>query len=506
MASPTRASTILILLLLGGCGGGGKVTPPAEMPPVISSVSPQGLVGLVGAGVSFSADTANDPTSWRWHFAGGVTPTDVTEASPHVSFTGKGMFSGTVVACNEAGCSASKAFSYQIGPNLQPRWLGSLELASDPISAVGQSLDIALLADGTPVVAFLRVVPIGSQSAVAEVDLAVASAPAPDVSTPWEVQKVGELLNGNGDVVLSHHLGKICLVTTGDPRLFVAKVPKPTNQGDWDVSTLPEDFLLCEAVTYHDRLALVATQYDVPVPRAARIVVGVADPVAVPSFSDWRRSAFDVPNLNGRALFVLSSGELVLVESITNVATIYRITDAVNPSGPSDWDSGPVPTHGGLSMISSTPTGLTAYATEGDNVHILAVIDQANSLRPKSLSDWGPTSPAVPISVAGTSLSAGDAHVVDGLMLEIVTVSAPGGGDSTLEIIAQLSAIPNSSTDYGFTSLIPRGYLDAATRPTWATRFVQATTDPSRLYVAYNTTFGSCCGDNGISIGFVQLR
>lgn len=81
--------------------------------PVISAVNFSTLQGLRSS--TASATISNSPTSWSWNFGGGATPNTSTSASPVVTLSTPGTYSGTLTATNSCGASTPFPFSLVVG-------------------------------------------------------------------------------------------------------------------------------------------------------------------------------------------------------------------------------------------------------------------------------------------------------------------------------------------------------------------------------------------------------
>ena len=109
---------MLAALELAGCPQSGQGTVPNPMPqpdppapptesllPRITEVTPRDPAGLPAARATFVATATHAPITWQWVLGGGAAPQSSTEASPNVRLGDIGSYTGSVVACNEDGCS-----------------------------------------------------------------------------------------------------------------------------------------------------------------------------------------------------------------------------------------------------------------------------------------------------------------------------------------------------------------------------------------------------------------
>lgn len=71
--------------------------------PEVLSVSPDGIAGLPGETVAFSAEAEHFVTGWEWAFDVPGGPVMSTDAEPVLMLPDAGLYSGTVIAENSAG-------------------------------------------------------------------------------------------------------------------------------------------------------------------------------------------------------------------------------------------------------------------------------------------------------------------------------------------------------------------------------------------------------------------
>lgn len=91
--------------------------PPAEGPPEITEITPDGVLGATNTKVTFSAVATGSPFLYAWNFGTGVTPSTYFGNNFEVTLAEPGLHTGTVVAVNSFGSSGPAEFTYSVyGP------------------------------------------------------------------------------------------------------------------------------------------------------------------------------------------------------------------------------------------------------------------------------------------------------------------------------------------------------------------------------------------------------
>lgn len=181
-------------------------------PPVVTGVTPTGIVGAVDEKLTFQVTATGTPTSFDWNFGGGTREPTATGPAPEVYLGGlPGTFTGSVTATNADGTSAPYPFTYRVLDPQRPdfTWhrvnFANLGLTFPD----GQHVFVV---DGRPILIY------------------------------------SELVGGSGDRPL---------------RVSVSQVPLPTTAGDWFLhDVIPDGVWHTTAAMVDDRLAFIASVDD----------------------------------------------------------------------------------------------------------------------------------------------------------------------------------------------------------------------------------------------------
>ncbi|MEO7994665.1 MAG: hypothetical protein ABI743_09740 [bacterium] len=236
----------------------------APQPPVVTGVSPQGIVGGLDDFVTFSATATNTPTTWTWDFGGGGQPNAPLGSVPTVQLhPTEGTYNGTVIAGNATGNSAPFAFTYRILPPVRPHFNRVIITPSNLNTIV---LDSHLLLSSSGRAAFFY-----SHS---DTDFAVHFARAlttnPLSPADWATHVVENDCGANiAGGVIDGRFAAVYPSSDDDQsiRYTYATVDEPTSTSDWHISVVKnsvvgEDWgLAAHLVDYNGRPAFTTREF-----------------------------------------------------------------------------------------------------------------------------------------------------------------------------------------------------------------------------------------------------
>ncbi|MEO7994531.1 MAG: PKD domain-containing protein, partial [bacterium] len=83
------------------------------MLPTLTAITPSAAL-VTNTMTTFTVESSGVPTSWTWTFGDGATPSSANGAQPVVQLGTPGRYTGSVIACNAAGCSDPFIFGYRV--------------------------------------------------------------------------------------------------------------------------------------------------------------------------------------------------------------------------------------------------------------------------------------------------------------------------------------------------------------------------------------------------------
>jgi PKD repeat protein len=112
----SKAGTFSVTLTVSNTEGTNTLTKTAyitvmEPPAPIAAFTASTTNIKAGESVTFTDESANDPTAWQWTFEGG-NPTTSTEQNPTVTYDTPGVYAVTLTATNNAGASVAIKQAY----------------------------------------------------------------------------------------------------------------------------------------------------------------------------------------------------------------------------------------------------------------------------------------------------------------------------------------------------------------------------------------------------------
>ncbi|MEO7993769.1 MAG: hypothetical protein ABI743_05160, partial [bacterium] len=326
--------------------------------PVITSVTPTGIVGAVDEMVTFSA-VVSDPGTYAWDFGFGPIPDTSTEAEPTVQLHGpEETYFGTLVVSNAAGDSAPFPFSYRILPPIKPYFFPSRIEAGNLFPGHHDSR-LAQVIGGRPIVLYT----VGGGNGLA-LHCARALTTFPEGPSDWNVHLIQEPIGSTLSTAVVN--GRMAAtIGSGDADssgLFVyADIAAPSGTSDWTVTTT--------------RTALAG--------------------------QDWNQLS-SLVDLGGRAAFLTR-------EEMTS-AVHYFYANTFTPASPADWTTYPL-------LLAADDFNLITqnFIGEGDRLVAGVAVTASNSTTIMGATATAPASPANwhtgPLSIAvqpvGIALCAG---------------------------------------------------------------------------------------------------
>lgn len=126
-------------------------------PPVITNVTPTGLIGAVDDPITFRATATGTVTSWSWDFGGGTRTPGASGQEPTVFLAGTaGTYQGSVTATGPDGTSAPYPFTFRVLPPVRPVLRTHGVFPAISFSGFGPTADQVLIINNRPVVLFVE--------------------------------------------------------------------------------------------------------------------------------------------------------------------------------------------------------------------------------------------------------------------------------------------------------------------------------------------------------------
>ncbi|MCG3152914.1 MAG: hypothetical protein GEEBNDBF_02219 [bacterium] len=308
------------------------------LPPVITGVTPSGLVGEAGDTVQFAATVANGATGWSWNFGPGASPSTSTQASPTVTLGPAGFYTGYLTVTNGAGPSPQYQFNFTVDPKA-PVWSNYLITSA---GASGTSTDIVLY-QNKPVISFYV-------SGDTDLYVAIATKEVPTAPGDWLVYAVDDEGDVGKDTSICVSNDRLAISyfdeTNGDLKLALATVASPTSKAQWNrtqVDTLLDVGDESAIIDQAGRLTIAYHSVSGGALKVARAQVNVPT-----GPSDWVTMVVDArDNAGNDKDMVELNGRLVIAHSVNGLDDLRcSIAKVANPLTESDWDTHDVDTDG----------------------------------------------------------------------------------------------------------------------------------------------------------------
>lgn len=197
--------------------------------PRISHVNPTGIAGSLGESVLFSAGAFGDPSEWEWDFGGAASPGNSNSATPEVTLTTRGQFTGRVSAANDFGTGPTHEFPLWV--TKVPSW----QLSDIGAQVKNSSALSALVYRDRLVIGFIA---FASQLPM----VARAKTSWPSGPDDWAMHGLTDT-GRHGDIVLAEIDGRLTAVFNGHAygasmRYGTAVVAEPASLFDWEISNI----------------------------------------------------------------------------------------------------------------------------------------------------------------------------------------------------------------------------------------------------------------------------
>lgn len=311
--------------------------------PIITAVSPNGIVGAIDEPITFTPTVTGSPTAWDWDFGGGARIATSTVVAPSTFLAGlPGTFTGSVTATNAGGSSAPFEFTYRVlDPQRPDVAVHTIESTLYGLSVTeGQRLFVI---NDRPVLLYSHY--FGGSGI--NLNCAVAQVPVPDEAADWAIHQAFQGDGGGVSATLiNDRLAFVMNVGAPDSWLIAgfAEVDLPAASTDWTVGPVTpilagSDFGRTNRLMAAGGRAVVACSLE----PADHLYICTAEVALPTSTADWTRyvissdfTCFDLATL------LLPEGERAALYygDATVGETYLQIATAAAPLSVVDWTGG----------------------------------------------------------------------------------------------------------------------------------------------------------------------
>jgi len=309
-------------------------------PPVVTGVTPTGIVGAVDEKLTFQVTATGNPTTFEWSFGEGAREPTATGQNPTIYLgPNPGTFQGTVTATNTDGTSAPFSFSYRVLDPQRPDFSWHRVQFSGLEMSIPDSQHL-LLAGDRPVLLYSE-----QMGANRPLRVAVAQTPLPESAGDWITHNVIDDQVWNTAATIIND--RIHFVVTVDdsagknPIHGRATVPLPTLPGHWVFAQMQAPELGQEYGTPMKLLSLNGRPYLFARRPAGGHLYGYNTNNPTPSGSgDWIRSYIhgNVINFDATVQTLGAEERVYLILSDTTPSTEIWLSKVPKPQGDTDFN------------------------------------------------------------------------------------------------------------------------------------------------------------------------